>query len=223
MFNKRIFLTYIISFNFFILFGILIVQLKTVDVQAIGPLGSSVGLATINKATFDFFKVNMTWYKITDYLGIFALLTALAFAVLGLIQLIKRKSLKKVDYQILCLAAYYVLVFAFYILFEKVVIINYRPILLTSDLEVSFPSSHTMLIITVMSSAMYLIPNYFKNKALVISLETIAAAVIIITIIGRLISGVHWLTDIIGGFLLGFALFMLYYSATNHIKSKKHL
>jgi len=216
MSKKRITLSYIISGILFLLFALLIVLLKTVDIKAIGPESSAVGLATVNKAVFDFFSVNFLWYTITDYLGFVAFAAALFFAIIGLVQIIKRKSLKKVDPQLLALGAYYIIVITFYLFFEKVVI-NYRPIILNSNLEPSFPSSHTMLVLTIMSTAMLLFPLYFKKKALVIALEIISLVVIAVTVIGRLISGVHWFTDILGGILLGSALFMLYYAVINTI------
>lgn len=191
----------------------------TVDVKAIGPENSEVGLATINKVVFDGIGVNKLWYAITDYLGFAAFGVALFFAIVGLIQIIKRRSLKKVDRQILSLGVLYIIVIAFYLLFEKV-IINYRPIILSTSLEASFPSSHTMLVVAIMSTAMMLFPFYFKKKALVITLEVISIAIITVTVIGRLISGVHWLTDIVGGVLLSLALSSLYYAVITAIKYK---
>ena len=63
----------VLSGIFLLLFCVLIAALKFVDVRAIGPEGSSVGLAAINEAVHGFFGVNLVWYKITDVLGFAAI------------------------------------------------------------------------------------------------------------------------------------------------------
>ena len=129
-----------------ILFTALIVAIKTVDVQNVGPNGSQIGLATLNLRVHQRTGLQMGWYDITDKLGKICILIAPCFALLGLYQLIRRRSLKRVDADLWALAGLYVALGAAYVLFEKV-IINYRPVILPTEtaLEASFPSSHTML------------------------------------------------------------------------------
>ena len=136
-----------------ILFAVLIVLVKTVDVQQIGPEGTSIGFAGINKAMNEATGLNMTLYKITEVLGLLALAVAGCFALLGLVQLIKRKSFAKVDPEIYALAGLYVVVLMLYVIFEKV-IINYRPVIMPDEehVEASFPSSHTMLGFVILHS-----------------------------------------------------------------------
>lgn len=193
------------------LFAGLIYLLKTYDVAAIGPDGTSVGFSTFNKAVHDFTGVNMAWYKMTDLIGYFALFICALFGLAGLIQLIRRKSLLKVDRTIIGLGFFYVVVLGLYVLFEKV-IINYRPIIMPGAAapEASFPSSHTMLIIAVMASTSMVIRQYVKSRALTGLITILCTALIIITIGGRLYCGVHWATDIIGGILLSIALIELF-------------
>lgn len=190
---------------------ILIALVRLVDVAPVGAQGTSIGLTHLNKFVFDLFGVNMLWYHITDWLGIAAVLTAFVFAVTGLVQLIKRRNLLKVDREILSLGGLYIVVIGLYIFFENV-IINYRPIIMPDNTrpEASFPSSHTMLVCVIMGSAAMLIGNYIKNKTLCKALCVICFTIIDVTVIGRLISGVHWFTDILGGILISVTLLSLY-------------
>lgn len=197
----------------FLLFILLTAAVRNIDVQPIGPQNSRIGLASFNIYIFNLLGENLLWYHITDFLGITAVLTALGFAVLGLVQLIKRRSILRVDTDILALGAFYVLLLAFYILFETF-IINYRPILLSGKLEASYPSSHTMLVLGIMASAILQLRSRIKNVPLKTAASAILSVIIAVTVIGRILSGVHWFTDIAGGILLGSALTMLYYSVT---------
>ncbi len=192
---------------------IFIVLLKRIDIKCDAVNNSCIGLATINQFIFDKIGVNMIWYTITDWLGIIPILMSVVYAIIGLKQLMKRKSIKKVDKEILCLGAFYILVILIYILFEKC-IINYRPILMNGFLEASFPSSHTLITICLCGSSIIVNNRLFKKKFTKM-LNVISLFIIIITIIGRLISGVHWFTDIIGGILISSFLLMLFYLILN--------
>lgn len=205
-----------ITIGVFITFVLWTIAISHVDVQAIGPIGSSVGLATLNGLFHSFTGVHMLIYTITDWLGLVPLCVVLGFALLGLIQLIKRKSLLKVDISILVLGGFYILVMTAYVLFE-IFIINYRPILIEEYLEASYPSSTTMLVMCVMSTAMMQLNQRIKNKRLRKGINCIIIAFIIFMVIGRLISGVHWFTDIIGGIILSIGLVSLYYSICSWI------
>ncbi|MBE7725017.1 MAG: phosphatase PAP2 family protein [Enterocloster citroniae] len=215
--NKKNFL---LTGALFLLFSIFTVIGTTVDVKPIGPEQSYVGLASLNQFVFELFGVNLLWYTITDWLGVVAILFAFGFAALGLIQLVKRKSLLKVDFSILILGVFYVLVIAFYLLFENV-IINYRPIILHTSLEASYPSSHTMIVICIMATAMLQFHRLLaKHRTWLVVLDCISVLLIVVTIGGRLISGVHWFTDIVAGIILSSALVMLYYSVITHTEQR---
>ncbi|MBQ6165200.1 MAG: GNAT family N-acetyltransferase [Clostridia bacterium] len=191
--------------------ALLIVLVRFADVAAIGPEGTSVGLARLNRFVFDLFGVRLLWYHITDWLGVIAILTAIVFAAAGLVQLIRRRSLFKVDREILLLGGLYLDVIGLYVLFERAVV-NYRPIIMPDGVrpEASFPSSHTMIVCVIMGSAIMLVGKYIKRKPLRTALRLLCAAVIAVTVFGRLISGVHWFTDILGGLFIGAALLALY-------------
>ena len=213
----------IITGILFLIFIFFTIMIKTIDVQPIGPEQSKIGFATLNQFIFNFFGVNLLWYDITDWLGIVAIVIALGFAILGLIQLIQRKSIWKIDLRILLLGVFYFIVVVFYIFFEFV-IINYRPIILSQSLEASFPSSHTMIVICIMVTAMSQFHYYLQDKKVCLWIVEIASVLIIaVTVVGRLISGVHWFTDIVAGVLLSSALVTLYYSALKYVEEKENL
>lgn len=199
------------AFLLFALFLLFTLALKTVDVQPIGPEDSRVGFAGINRFFFQLLGVSDFWYGLTKLLGYLAFLVVGAFALTGLLQLIQRRSLKKVDYRIWLLAGFYVLVAGFYVLFEKIVV-NYRPVILDEavGLEASYPSSHTMMLICIMATAHYLLPRLCKNAALVSIGRALCVVMIVVMPIGRLLSGVHWFTDIMGACLLSTALVKFY-------------
>ena len=180
-----------------------------IDVQAIGPLESRVGFATLNRFFHSLTGVHMALYTITDWLSLIPLASVLAFAALGLTQWLQRKKLSKVDHSILLLGGFYIVVMALYALFEFVVI-NYRPVLINGILEASYPSSTTMLVLTVMPSTIMQLNTRIKtpaHKQWVLWTITVFSAFMVI---GRLVSGVHWFTDIIGGALLSAGLVRLY-------------
>ena len=185
-----------------------------VDVQAIGPEGSSVGFSTINGFIHALTGVNWFLYTVTDWLGLVPIGVAFGFAVLGLVQWIKRKSLLKIDRSILTLGGFYIVVMAVYILFE-IVVINYRPTLINGHLEASYPSSTTMLVMCVMPTAMMQLRARIKNDLFRRCVMFAIAVFIAFMVIGRLVSGVHWISDIIGGVLLSAGLVMMYYSVSN--------
>ena len=203
---------FVISVMLFVLFILFTLLVKQVDVQPIGPEGSSVGFASINGAVFSFFGTSMVLFKLAEYLGLFAILIAVGFVVAGLVQFIQRKSLWKIDHGILLMGALFVVAIVFYFLFEHIVI-NYRPIILENELEASYPSSHTLLVIVILGSAMIQFHRLFKGKrGILLMLDVLPCILIVGTILARLASGAHWLTDIVGGVLLAFALITLYYS-----------
>ena len=192
-----------------LLFAALLTGVRTLDVRPIGPMGSTVGLAAVNERVFAGTGVHLFWYTLTDWLGVAAVLTALGFAVLGLVQLIRRRSFFKVDGSLYALAVVYLLTVGCYILFE-LWIVNYRPVLMQGRLEASFPSSHTMIVCTIMATAMMEFRTRLKNKTVRAAVQALCAGLMLVTVAGRLISGVHWFTDILGGLLLSGALTMLY-------------
>ena len=190
-----------------ILTVILMILLKTVDVAPIGPEGTTIGLSHLNQAIHDAIGMHESIYTITEIGGILAIGVVALFAGMGFVQLIRRRSLLKVDRELLLLGGLYVIIGFLYVLFKKVVI-NYRPVIMPGDLhpESSFPSSHSMLGCTVMGSAYLLVDRYVKNPRTVKLLHVLCIINMIVIVGGRFLSGVHWFTDILGGILISTAL-----------------
>ena len=192
------------------LFLIFTVIVMTVDVKPIGPNGSEVGLASINEPFADAVGFNELWYNISEYVGLIPLAIAGCFAILGICQAIKRKSLLKIDGHLFILAAFYVMLLFVYLDFELITV-NYRPIILDGELEASYPSSHTMLALSIMITAIFELHELIKDKkAILIAADILCGAIALVILLGRLLSGVHWLTDIFAGILVSAALICLY-------------
>lgn len=198
--------TGIIFLVLFILWTILIV---TVDVKPVGVNETDIGFATLNTWFHNLTGVNMTLYTITDWLGLVPVFICLTFGVVGLIQLIKRRSLLKVDFDIIALGVYYVIVILGYLVFEMIPI-NYRPILINGFLECSYPSSTTLLVLSVMPTVIFQSNKRLQNPKIKKTTMFIIIVFSLFMVIGRLVSGVHWLTDIIGSCFLSAGLFYIY-------------
>lgn len=192
--------------------------IRYLDVQAIGPRASTVGFATFNGFFHELTGTHMLIYTVTDWLGLVPVFISLGFAVLGLVQLIKRKNLFKVDHDILILGGFYIIVFASYILFEEFAI-NYRPVLIEGCLEASYPSSTTLLVLCVMPTAIMQFHDRIQDQKIKRVVEYVIVAFAVFMVVGRLVSGVHWFTDIIGGVLLSASFVMLYFSVNECVKS----
>ena len=183
--------------------------IQIIDVQAIGPQGSTVGFAMVNQFVHRLTGVHLSVYALTDWLSLVPLGIMMGFGLLGLIQWIRRKHILKVDYSILVLGGFYVAVMAVFVFFELFVV-NYRPVLIDGNLEASYPSSTTMLVTCVMPTAMLQWNDRIQNRLLKRWVLSASAAFTVFMVLGRLLSGVHWVTDIVGGALLSAGLVMLY-------------
>ena len=160
----------------------------------------------------------MAIYKITEIIGLIPLLIASIYVIIGIKQLITRKSLLKVDKEIYLLGLFYILVLGVYIFFEKVVI-NYRPVLIDNILEPSYPSSHTLMSICICISSIMINKKLFRNNLADIE-NIISIIVMVLIIVGRIISGVHWFTDILGGIIISSTLVVLFYTILSSIKPR---
>ena len=180
------------------------ILVKTVDVKPIGPNNSNIGFSRLNDAFRSLIGSSTLIYKITEVFGLILLLLVVIYGCIGIGQLISRKKIFKVDREIILLGCLYVLMMVVYVFFEKVVI-NYRPILIDNELEASYPSSHTILALCVGLSSLKVSKRYFNKKYIKI-INYITIGLMLVVFLGRLISGVHWLSDIIGGLIISFTL-----------------
>lgn len=174
---------------------------------------SSVGFYALNRSFFEFVGITPIWYTITEYLGMIPIFVGAVFAGLGLGQLCKRHSLKKVDADLYCLGALYAVMAGAYLFFELFPV-NMRPTIVNGELGSSFPSSHTVLVCVVMLSCALQLQKRVSSKRLRITGQALCLLFFVLMPIGRLLAGVHWLTDILGGVLLSLALTALYHAAT---------
>lgn len=199
--NKKNILICVLLVLLSIIYTILV---KYVDTSIIGPNGSVVGFSSLNSFVFNLTGNNMTLYKITEILGIIPILIALMYAVIGLIQVIDRKSLK-VDKELIALGILYVVVILIYVFFEKC-IINYRPVIIDGVLEASYPSSHTLLSICICGSALLINKYLFNNEKIYKYINIVSIISMVLIVLGRLLSGVHWASDIIGSIIISITL-----------------
>ena len=212
-YSKKYFYIGASEFAAFVLWTILV---RFVDVKTIGPGESAVGFSTVNSLFHKLTGVNMTLYTITDWLGFIPIFFAMGFACLGLIQWSKRKSILNVDFSILTLGGFYIATIAAYLFFEAFVI-NYRPVFINGYLEASYPSSTTMLVLCIIPTAIIQFHRRIKVRLIKQGIALSLTAFTVFMVIGRLVSGVHWLSDIIGGVLLSAGLVTIYY-AVIHLK-----
>lgn len=208
--NKRIQKDIVVASLFLAIFVIFTILLRFIDVDNLAPDGSLVGFSTLNALGKKAFPFHSFFYILTEVLGNIALASALAFAILGAYQWFVRKKLSLVDRDILCLGVLFAVVLAIYAFFE-VISVNVRPVLINGTTENSYPSSHTVLSIVVFFAS---VPLLMKRTGNMLSSVMVGALpfLSVLTVVGRLLSGVHWVTDLIGGVLLALALLFFYFA-----------
>lgn len=180
-----------------------------IDVQPQGQNGTNIGFATFNLWFHKLIGVHMSIYNVTDWLGLVPIFVCMLFGCLGFVQLIQRRSLFKVDYDIIILGIYYVVVIASFLAFE-IIPINYRPILIEGVMEASYPSSTTLLVLSVMPTLVFQVNRRVENHIMRRGVSILTTSFSAFMVVGRLIAGVHWFTDIVGGILLSAGLFCIY-------------
>ena len=199
----------ILGIALLVMFAIWTWLVQCVDVQPAGPGGTEIGFATFNCWFHSITGVHMAIYTITDWSGLVPILVCMAFGGMGLTQLIKRKSLFKVDRDLIFLGIYYVVVIWGYLIFEMIPI-NYRPILIDGILEASYPSSTTLLVLSVMPTLIFQVNRRSANPVLKEIVRGLTVLFSAFMVIGRLIAGVHWFTDIVGAVILSTGVYCLY-------------
>ena len=195
--------------TFIVGFAIWTWLIQKVDVQPLGVNGTNIGFSTINCWFHQLTGVHMGLYTITDWLGLVPIFNCMIFGGIGCVQLIKRRSLLKVDYDIIILGIYYIFVIFGYLIFEMIPV-NYRPILIEGFMEASYPSSTTLLVLCVMPTLIEQVNRRLGNKTVKKSVKAMVIVFSAFMVLGRLVSGVHWLTDIVGSIMLSVGLFFMY-------------
>ena len=192
-----------------VVFAIWTLLIQVVDVQPIGQNGTNIGFATFNIWFHELTGVHMAIYTMTDWMGVIPIFVCMIFGGIGLGQWIKRRSLLKVDRDILFLGIYYVIVIFGYLIFEMIPK-NYRPILIEGFMEASYPSSTTLLVLSVMPTLTFQMNRRMKNMTVCKMLSMLTILFSSFMVVGRWICGVHWFTDIIGSIILSTGLFFVY-------------
>ena len=218
--KKTLRLGFIISSILLVFFIVFTFLITNINVKAIGPLNSNVGFSFLNEVIFKLCGTNLIFDKLSDIMLIISFLVAICFIILGICQLIKRKSFKKVDSEIYLLGFTYLFVLIAYVVFE-VLTINHRPVLVDGKLEASYPSTHILITFTILSTAVFAIKKYIHKKPLKIITTFTLEIIIVLSIVFRLLSGMHWATDILGALLLATTLTSLYKSFELVIKNKR--
>ena len=195
-----------------ILFAVWTVLIQTVYVQAVGQNGTDIGFAGLNVWFHKMTGVHMWVYTVTDWLGLVPIFICMIFGVVGLVQLIKRRSLLKVDKDIILLGIYYILVIFGYLIFEMIPV-NYRPILIEGRMEASYPSSTTLLVMSVMPTLAFQVHRRIRNTKVRYGIYAFTVLFTAFMVVGRTVAGVHWLTDIAGSVMLSSGLYLIYQGA----------
>ncbi len=211
--KKRRLKKFCLSGFLLVMFAAWTVLVRFIDVQPIAPNDSQVGFASLNIFIHRLTGINMFLYDLTDFLGLIPIGFAFYFAIWGLLQLVKRKSIFKVDRNIILLGLFYVALFAVFLLFELYPI-NYRPLLIEGNLEASYPSSTTMLVVFVMLTASMQLKVRLNNSLMQKTASVLIYVFTAFMVVARLISGVHWFTDIVGGLLFSLGLAVMYSALT---------
>ena len=201
-----------------VLFLTLLLLVLCIDIGAVGPQGSKIGLSGLNSAVFSALGTSSLWFSATEWVIWLAIAIAALFAALGVYQIVKRRSLRLVDRRLFVLGGLYAAVIFCFIVFE-IFPVNFRPVLTEGELEASFPSSHVLIALPILLSAADEVNRRIRCLPLRVALVSLILLIVIMLPIGRLLSGVHWFTDIVGGALLALALTLGYFAARSHIKA----
>ncbi len=203
------------------LFLILLILLLTVDRK--GNVEGQIGLYGLNK-TFLVNQYKESWDGLSDVILYISLGFLVGLAIYVLYQVSNKKNLLKVDKDILFVGCGILIIIFFWILFDKILIINYRPILVKMEAEASFPSTHVMLTTFILLSSGYCITKR-ESKNLIHTILGYAgfSCLVFICVLGRILSSMHWMTDCLGGFLIGFGLFSLMVGLDKFFTNKEQI
>jgi len=85
----------------------------------------------------------------------------------------------------------------------------------------SFPSGHSMVSMAFYGYLIYLVYRYIKNKYIKWSLIVLLSILICLIGISRIYLGVHYTSDVLGGFLLSISYLVVYISLIKKILSEE--
>lgn len=147
------------------------------------------------------------WDKVSDIIMAFAIIVAAGFGIAGLVQLVKKG---KIDARIWKMWLVYGAMAIIYAIFEYLAVVNTRPTLNNGAVESSFPSTHVLVVATVLSLMVVALPKYLDDKKARVLIAVISAIATALVMTGRVMSGQHWFTDVLGALLWSLFLVSLY-------------
>ncbi|MBQ3830409.1 MAG: phosphatase PAP2 family protein [Spirochaetales bacterium] len=196
----------VLGLAFLVIFLLFTYMVMKYDTAPVGFGGSVIGFSRFNTAFHELFPGDKGCYAASETLGYICLMLAGANAIIAIADFIRHRGIMNMHRRNIITMCYYAVVVAFYVLFEFVVI-NQRP----TEAEASYPSSHTMLALCVLYSEFVLLGFAAERNRSWASVFRIVCIVAMLSMIAfRLLSGVHWFTDICGGILLSLSLMMFY-------------
>ena len=181
-----------------------------IDVQGTS-VGKDVGFGTLNNVIFAFFGENEVWGKITDIL----LGVLIASAVIAIFWAAARwakegKDSKKMGKSLACFGVAGGVAAAIYLIFEKLLVINYSPVLEGGKAVPSFPSTHVLVAVVLAMISAIILTSLLKKRVLRIAVNTILPTLMVWMMVGVILAGTGWFTDVIGGLLYGMTAVSLY-------------
>ena len=197
---------FITALFFLATFTVFTVMVMRYDVQDIGFNGAPVGFATLNGAVHALFPYDEGCFAASEYIGYFCLGIAGVNALIAFIDFIKARGFRHMHRRYILTMVLYAVVVGAYVLFEFYEV-NERPV----AAEASYPSSHTLLALCVLYSEIVLLGHSARRLRLWADiLRMLFVALMVAMVFMRLLSGVHWLTDICGSILLSLSLCTMY-------------
>ena len=85
----------------------------------------------------------------------------------------------------------------------------------------SFPSGHSMVSMAFYGYLIYLIYKYVENKYIKWSLICLLSCLVILIGTSRIYLGVHYTSDVLGGFLISISYLVIYISAVNKFLTER--
>ena len=213
-FSKRQKIWFGLSAAALALFIVWTLIVKFVDVD-------QVGLSHLNQFFWQHCGSNKAWELITKLMGYLCFLVLAGLVVCQIVQWVCRKSLWRVDKNLLAFDAIAVVFLVVYIFFE-IVVINYRPVLIDGVEKASYPSTHAMLFVTVLPILIAQVWHYLKSKPWRIVLTVVLSLFMVIGVVGRLFSGMHWFTDIVAGIIIASSMVCFYFSLVAKQSNNKY-
>ena len=212
-------------FGALLLFSILVF---TVDVKPIGPIDSenphtnySVGFAAMNAGFRDAIKTSAFCYTAFFILFILATLAALIPVALFVWQMIQKKDLKKVNYSIFLLAAFYVTVYVVMMLF-LLLPLERRPVVeMNGKVRTSFPSPALMAVLCVFVTFPTVVRTLLGKWQGQLYVQVACYALAVFSFFMSLFSGVHWLSDAMAAVLFAGTLVSAFYFVFFQLRAKR--